>query len=376
MLLHAAFTRLPDGTRGRTVTIRTPARSTSGAAPVAITATLTSSAADFDRLLNRLAWALLGVCVIGAAIAAAIARVVAIRALQPLRATADVVGEIDDRTLHRRIDENNLPPELLPVASKLNQMLQRLEDSSQQRRQFVADASHELRTPVAALVTALEVALRRERDAESYRQTIHTGLTDARLLQRLVEALLAQIKSEWPGQQQPAETEPVDVGRLIRQSVEALSPLAQAKSVRIEVDAEPDITIVSQPARLSSILLNLIGNAIEHNRPGGQVNVSCRFAGRELQLDVQDNGAGIPKEHVAHVFEPFYRADTARSSGHLGLGLYLVHTHARALGGTCEVQSETEVGTRFCIRFPAVRDAPATAAANVGSPDKAEVAST
>jgi signal transduction histidine kinase len=349
--VSAAFVTLADGTRVRTVTLRAALQPESGRTLEPVTITFRGSALWVDRILDRLAVALIATVVIGGVIAAGVAWLVARGALQPLRSTADVVGSIDERSLNRRIEEKNLPPELLPVASRLNQMLARLEQSLRQRQQFLADASHELRTPVAALLAAMEVALRHPRDAAGYRETIESSLTDARLLQRLVETLLAQVRL---GDAGPMYTDvPVDIAAMVNECVTVIRPLANTCSTNVVARGERGVVWVTQPQRVQSILMNLLGNAIEHAGAGVTVIASWRIGNAGLELVVQDNGAGIESQHAAHLFEPFYRVDSSRSSGHLGLGLYLVKTHCEALGGTCRVESEAGEGATFMVTLPA-----------------------
>jgi signal transduction histidine kinase len=349
-LIRAAFVTMPDGSRVRSITLRAMTRRAGDDQPTPVTISYSGSAAHFDGLLRRLGWSLLAAGLLGAILAAAIAHAVAGASLRPLRETAEVVASIDGQGLHRRISEQNLPPELLPVARRLNEMLARLEESARQREQFIADASHELRTPVAALVTAIEVALRRPRDAQSYRATLQTGLADAHLLKRLVEALLVQARSGLTRPDPAPQT--LELAGLVDECMTVVRPLADQRSIRIESSVARGILLQTQPDRLRSILLNLLGNAIEYNRDGGDVTISARVDGHDLVLEVHDSGPGIAAEHLSHLFDPLFRVDQARSSGHLGLGLYLVQTHARALGGRCTARSEPGVGSTFEVRLP------------------------
>jgi signal transduction histidine kinase len=349
-VIQSSFVASPDGSRVRTVTLRAALRPSPDAPIEPVVITFRGSAAGVDRILSHLLAALLATVLVGGMIAAAVAWIVARAALRPLRSTADVVGSIDERSLNRRIEEKNLPPELLPVASRLNEMLARLERSLRQRQQFLADASHELRTPVAALLAAMEVALRHPRDAEGYRETIESSLTDARLLQRLVETLLAQVRV---GNAGPLyEDVPVDVAALVCECVAVVRPLAGAHSIGVRYDGEVGVVWVTQRQRIQSILMNLLGNAVEHGGAGASVMARWRVVNGALELTVEDTGKGIPAEHAAQLFEPFYRIESARSSGHLGLGLYLVKTHCEALNGSCSVHSEPGEGTTFIVRIP------------------------
>src|SRR5206468_2225210 len=144
----------------------------------------------FESLLNRLAWSLAGFGLGAGVVAAGIAVRVSKSALRPLSKTAEQIGTIDEARLDRRIDAIALPPELRPMAERLNEMLGRLETAFELRNRFLADASHELRTPVAALVTALDVTLRQPRTAEAYLRVLESCRGDAQQLRRLVERLM------------------------------------------------------------------------------------------------------------------------------------------------------------------------------------------
>ena len=161
-----------------------------------VTVVYSASVDHIDALLKNLLLSLSGFGLVAVGATGMVASSVAKVALRPMRDAATAIGEIDEKSLDRRIEVKKLPSELAPVGQKLNDMLARLETAFAQRKQFLADASHELRTPVAAIVTTLEVALRRGRDIEGYVGVLHSCLSDARLLHQLVVALLDQVRSE------------------------------------------------------------------------------------------------------------------------------------------------------------------------------------
>ena len=366
---HAGFSRLADGRWIRTVTLRVPPADPSDPGGP-ITVTYSSTADDVGRALSRLALALTVCGIAAGAAAAAVATRVARAALRPLHAAANAVGEIDEGRLDRRIDAEALPPELRPVAGRLNAMLERLQRSFAQRKQFLADAAHELRTPVAALVTTLEVALRRRRDAEELTRTLETCLSDARHLKRLVHVLMEHARGEASAASHAERPERVDASHLLADCAQMAAALGVAKDVRVERSLPAAMPFVTQPQRLRSIVTNLLSNAVEYNRPGGLVHLSAHLEGTSLHVSVRDTGRGIPQEHVPYLFEPFYRADADRPGAaaaaagpkatgaeeetpHLGLGLFLVDSHLKALGGRCSVQSEVGVGTTMQVTLPA-----------------------
>jgi two-component system heavy metal sensor histidine kinase CusS len=353
----ASFAPLPDGRRLRTVTVHVAAGDSGGrvSAGTPVTVVYSRPTDQLDNLLGKLAFTLTVCGVVAGAAAAAVAVAVANRALRPLHAAADVVGVIDEQNLDPRIDDAALPPELRPVASRLNGMLERLQRAFAERRRFLADASHELRTPVAALVTTLEVSLRRKRDAAELTRTLERCLSDARYLRRLVTTLLEHARGEASARQLAADS--FDAAGLLDQCAAVAEALAVDQNVAIIRSYKTPMPVVSDADRLRGVVSNLLANAVEHNCPGGTVELRAAIRGDALDCSIRDTGPGIPAEHLPHLFEPFYRGDNARRRGaspHLGLGLFIVESHLRALGGQCKVDSQPGVGTVVHVVVPGV----------------------
>jgi signal transduction histidine kinase len=362
-----AFGQLADGTRVRTVNVGVPVAPIDGSGrPRTLTVVYIGPADQVFRVLSRLAVTLTVAGLAAGAAAAGVAVAVARAALRPLNAASEVIGEIDESRLDRRIDPDSLPPELRPAAAKLNEMLERLERAFQQRKQFLADASHELRTPVAALVTTIEVALRRRRGAEELTRTLETCLADARHLKRLVHVLMEHARGE-ASATSGEQVEQVDASQLLGECADMAAALGAGRDVRVERSLPASMPFLTQPQRLRSVATNLLSNAVEYNRPGGLVHLSASLNGTGLELTVRDTGRGIAPEHVPYLFEPFYRAEGSRpASGgeetpHLGLGLFLVDSHLKALGGRCTVRSEPGVGTIMHVSVPGSGIPPADA---------------
>jgi signal transduction histidine kinase len=355
------FSRLGDGRLMRTVAVQAPAPDAPGGT---ISVMYSGRADQVGRVLDRLA-VTLAVCGLAAgAAAAAVAVAVARAALRPLNDAADTIGQIDERRLDRRIDADALPPELRPAVERLNDMLARLEHAFAQRKQFLADASHELRTPVAALVTTIEVSLRRRRDAEELTRTLETCLHDARHLKHLVHVLMEHARGEASAAAHAERAETVDAAELLGACADLAAALGVPRGVRVERSLPEAMPFLTQPQRLRSVVTNLLSNAIEYNRPGGLVRLEARPEAGALELTVSDTGRGIAAEHEPHLFEPFYRADESRRGSpaaaaeggetpHMGLGLFLVDSHLKALGGRCTVESEVGVGTTRRVTVPA-----------------------
>ena len=306
---------------------------------------------NFFQTMLTLGIAILACGLVSGGVASLVARRIASVALRPLNTTAEVIGGIDESKLDRRIEAHDLPVEMRPMADRLNEMLERLMTAFEQRRRFLADASHELRTPVAAMITTMEVALRRPRTATELTDTLETCLSEARHMRLLVQALLRQVRAEGiAGNEEPQD---VDAGEMLNQCAELAGSLAAEKHINLVHHVKGKVPVRAELGKLRSVVLNLVSNAIEYNTPGGTVELSASTNGGDTEIVVKDNGPGISPEHLPHLFQPFYRATKAREAdGHLGLGLFLVDSHVKAMGGVCRVESALGAGTTFRVRLP------------------------
>ena len=352
-IISRAFTTLGDGQRMRTLSLRSEAMNETSVERSPQVQLVYSTPTDaFDRTLTQLAWTLLWGGLAAGIFAAGVARFVARRALAPLREATDVIRAVDLHHLDQRLKPEPLPEELRPVAITLNEMLALLQNAVQERQQFLADASHELRTPLASLVLAMEVSLSRPRSQVEQRQTLERCLNSANSLRQIVEQLLDQIRGDHPGGSD--EAQPVLVADCVNLACTRHAAMALAKDISINQQCNPYLRVLTQPHRLQSIISNLVSNAVAHNRRGGWVNVAVEHVGGRLILTVSDNGPGIAPEHHARVFEPFYRINASRDAmdGHVGLGLFLVASHVRAMGGEHELKSSANLGTTIRISLP------------------------
>ncbi|MBS3941129.1 MAG: hypothetical protein KG028_09225 [Actinobacteria bacterium] len=248
-----------------------------------------------------------------------------------LRATVSLVGDetlmiIVDRTRERRIEEL--------------------------RRNFVVNASHELKTPVTGIQTlaeALRVTL--ARDPDRVPSLLNQLGDEAERLARLVNDLLDLRRLEERG---PMERVPVDLAELLRQVVVAQLAGAEQREVEIIVDAPDRAYVAGVAGDLEVIVKNLVGNAVQYNRPGGTIDVRLTSDDGAYVLTVHDTGIGIPQQDLSRVFERFYRVDTARSreTGGTGLGLAIVRHAVARHGGTIRVESLLGEGTTFTVVLP------------------------
>jgi len=232
----------------------------------------------------------------------------------------------------------------------LNSTFARLETAFAQQKQFAADAAHELRTPVSVILTQTQLALARERDAAGYKQTVEACQRAAQRMRRLIESLLELARFD-AGQEGLRRTD-FDFAKTVSDSVELVQTLAEEKSVKIISEASP-LEISGDAVRLAQVVTNLLTNAIQYNRPGGEVRVELDSENGLAVLKISDTGQGIAPDDLSRVFERFYRADQSRTgAGNAGLGLAICKAIVEAHGGTLEVASELQRGTTFTVRLP------------------------
>ena len=282
---------------------------------------------------------------------------VAGRALAPIKRISQTARAMSQGDLNARIAVEHTESELGQVASTLNEAFDRLRLAVEQERRFIADASHELRTPISVLRAETEWALDRERSAAQYKEALAVGRRAGLRMQDIVERLLALVRADvTPEVPEPA---PVAMRTLIDDVVTWLAPIAQTRGVRLTVAGDP-FTVNGDAEQLREALNNVVANAILYNKAGGSVTISMREAGGAARIEVADTGIGIPADAVPRVFDRFFRVDTARSRemGGSGLGLSIARTIFLAHGGDITCTSEPGVGSMFVISLPALtRDA-------------------
>ena len=251
---------------------------------------------------------------------------------------------------HRLTTRGN--DELTELGEEFNLLTERLDTTEKQRRRFVSDASHELKTPLASIRLLSDSIVQNEDiSPETMREFVTDIGSEAERLQRTTEKLLDLSRLDDDIQVVP---EPVDVKQTVIDAVSMLNPLAAEKGVKIKCELEDGCVIMATAEDLYHIVFNLIENAIKYNVEGGMVNVVSDADTETVSLTVKDTGIGIPEEDRLNIFSRFYRVDKARSreAGGSGLGLSIVHDAVLAHGGSITVGANKPQGSAFIVSFP------------------------
>jgi heavy metal sensor kinase len=272
-------------------------------------------------------------------------------ALKALQSVEKAAQEITGSNLGLQIPKRGADDELDRLIDSFNQMSARLQHSFEQIRQFSTDVSHELRTPLTAIQGQLEVALFTASNKEALQEAIENALQDVERLANLVRALLLLSQSE--SGQIPMNKTVLDVTDLVQDLVDQFQIPAEAQSVKLEA-IKPDEPVHCECDRtqIERVVTNLLANAIKYTPAGGWVRASAESAGASVKLIVEDSGVGIPEDHLAHIFDRFYRVPDPNWEKGLGLGLSFVAAIVKAHGGEINVQSHTGAGSRFEVVLP------------------------
>ena len=272
------------------------------------------------------------------------------RALRPLRAIDSTLQEIQATDLSRRIDVYPPDRELAGLVATLNRLLDRLDRSFVSLRQFAADVSHELQTPLTIMKSALDNARRSSRPAGNESQVLEDLAEEVTNMSAVISSLrtLALADASLPGDR----TEVVNLSAIVDEAAELLAALGESRSVSVTTRVEPAVTVRGDPVRLKQVLLNLGDNAVKYTPAGGHVSIALTKEDADAILRVSDTGSGIPAAHLPHIFERFYRAESSRGAGGTGLGLAIAKRIVEVHGGSIAVQSVEGTGSCFTVRLP------------------------
>lgn len=280
----------------------------------------------------------------------------AARALTPIDRITRAAQQISATDLHQRLALKLPNDEVGRLASTFDQMLARLEDAFERQKRFIADASHEMRTPLTILKGDVEVALNRPRTVEQYQETLKLISQTSDRLTSLVQELFLLARAD--NNQYPLNITRLNLAEVLTKEVSSLMPQALKKEVELNLDTPDDLFIEGDIDKLSRLFLNLIDNAIKYSTAGDQVTIKTATKNNSVYISISDTGPGIPPENLPQLFERFYRVDKARSrqNSHVtsgaGLGLSIAQLLAHLHRGEIKAASEVGQGTTFTVRLP------------------------
>src|SRR5438445_4919570 len=308
-----------------------------------------------QHTLRQLLALLVVIAVLTLALAWVGSRWLADEALVPVETLSATAEQISGSSLKTRVSLNAPYAEFQRLAHAFNAMLERLQHIFEAQRRFIADAAHELKTPLTVIMGSLEVTLKKARSAQEYREVLIGNLGQVERLIALTRSLLTMAR--FAGDRPPLHVTSLTIEPLVKDLVGELAVLAENRHITLAVDARPAPPVLGDEGWVRHMLINLLDNALRYTSSGGTVTVSIEEVGNTVVIAVQDTGPGIAPEHLRHLFERFYRAESARDreSGGVGLGLAIVKEIAEAHGGTVRVASEVGKGSVFTVTLPAAK---------------------
>ena len=275
---------------------------------------------------------------------------------KPIKKLTDVSIKISNGDLSQRANIKG-KGEVAELAQTFDMMCGRIQNMDQQRSEFVSDASHELKTPLASMKILVESMLYQDNVPEEvYKEFLGDINGEIDRMNSLITDLL--LLSKMDSDIVTINLERVRISSIIRKCITALEPIAKERNIRIKTDMSDNFELECDPLKLRQAINNLIENAIKYTGDGGHVTVTTKHHAGEGAIRVEDDGIGMSEEHLGHIFERFYRVDKARSreTGGTGLGLHIVRRIALMHGGRVDVESEEGKGSVFTLVLPLVQD--------------------
>ena len=332
-----------------------PLQTTQGASAVLI---VSRSISELQTALNQALLFLAVLSLLAVVAGTLLAHTLAGRILEPVRRIASTARSLSQNELHRRVEVEVPPDELGELVETFNGMLARLEASFESLRRFTADASHELRNPLALMRSELEGTLARTRTPGEYQQVLRDLEAEVEHMSRMVDQLLMLARAD-AGALRPAETN-LDVADFLHETAARWRPVADSRHVQVDVEAPDSGSVRADPDLLRRVMDNLIDNATRHTPEGTAVELIGAPTGGGWNIDVRDHGPGVPAAARPVLFERFARADGARArdTAGAGLGLALSRAIAESHGGTLQLLDQNGSGATFRLFLPRVPSSP------------------
>ena len=317
---------------------------------------LGTSLAENNKILGKYTWRVfIGIIPSALILGSFLGWIMAGRVMTPVKEVAHAAQRISGSNLSLRIPTRQADDELDYLILTFNRMIERLEASFQQMKQFSTDVSHELRTPITAIRGQLEVALFTAKTTDQYREAMFNALQDIDRLSQIVRALLLLSHAE--SGQLVLQKSRLNLCEVLHDLVDQFQIPAEAAGVRLTADLPAECAAEADRVQIERMITNLLSNALKFTPEGGRVNVTLHATPEYVEIAVNDTGRGIPREYLPHIFDRFYRVPGSGTAPGpeqgLGLGLSFVAWIVKAHRGKIEVESTPGEGTRFLIRLPA-----------------------
>ena len=275
-----------------------------------------------------------------------------VRALKPVSDISRKLNKISGENLSERINDPGTGDEISELATTFNKLLDRIKLAFKRERQFIADVAHELKTPFATQRTGLEVSLQKERSKAEYKKVIEEAIIDNNRLSNTLQNILDLAWSE--ASQAKADNNKVNLSSLLSELGEIAVKLAQAKSIRVNLDFQPDVFVYGKEDKLGRAILNCLDNAVKYSKEKGHIDIKLKTHGNIAILTISDRGLGIAKEDLPYIFERFYRGAKTQNISGSGLGLAISKSIIDIYKGTITVKSIFNKGTTITITLPLV----------------------
>lgn len=318
----------------------------------AVTLVLGRDASEVYDFLGFFRWLLVNCSLVIVALSSYVAAKVTRIGLRPVHTLASEIASVDEYALDQSFFEEAYPAELVPICECLNGLMERIKSSFERERRFNADVAHELRTPLAGIQTAIEVCLSRNRKADEYVGALEGCLAISMTMNRLVSTLLAL--SRLDAEQISFDMQNIDIKCLIEDHWQDFSEKADGRNLSFENLVGDDVCCFADKDHLGMIISNVLDNAVEYCDGGGQIRVVAVESGGAMLLSISNTGCVLSQEDVGHVFDMFWRADSARTDTgvHSGIGLAVVRKIAKVLGVEVRVAIEDDSVFTIWLELP------------------------
>ncbi|WPD25063.1 MAG: HAMP domain-containing sensor histidine kinase [Candidatus Electrothrix scaldis] len=273
-------------------------------------------------------------------------------ALRPLTTFGDALEQITHKNLNERIGPNGFASELHIFAERFNSLLERLQTAFEAEKELIANAAHELKTPLAVIRAECDITLMKERSVEEYAESLREVKTVSDTMLRQVNGMLTLARLD--AGILSTSFQPITINHCLDNAVRLVAPLAKEHQVGIRREEKAEVTVLGDKEALTEALSNLLENAVYYNRPEGSISVLLQLQGegKQVMLSIEDTGIGIPEEELEQVFQKFYRSENVQTIKGTGLGLSI--TRAIVLGhqGDIQVRNVKTGGVCFTINLP------------------------